>query len=107
MSLSSSASSLLRSCARQHLPATSRAVTASCHQRRGVSADSKSSFDSPFGSSQEYSSSLKIPKFTKYASGKPARNNQVFSYFMAGTFGLASAVGAKATVQGGFSIRCD
>lgn len=106
MSLSSASGSLLRACARQQLPSFTRAVAVSSqHQRRGVSADTKSSFDSPFGSSKEHSSTLKIPNFTKYSSNKSPRSNQVFSYFMAGTMGLASAVGAKATVQGVYSTR--
>jgi ubiquinol-cytochrome c reductase iron-sulfur subunit len=106
MSLSSASGSLLRACARQQLPSSTRAVAVSSqHQRRGVSADTKSSFDSPFGSSKEHSSTLKIPNFTKYSSNKSPRSNQVFSYFMAGTMGLASAVGAKATVQGVYSTR--
>lgn len=100
MSLSSASSTLLRTCARQQLPSASRAVAAFYNQRRGVSADVKSSFDSPFGSSKEHSSTVKIPNFTKYSSSKSPRSNQVFSYFMAGTMGLATAVGAKATVQG-------
>ncbi|CAL5870536.1 uncharacterized protein PFLUO_LOCUS4775 [Penicillium psychrofluorescens] len=95
MSLSATSTTLLRTCARQQLP-TARAAVASC-QRRDVS--NKSSFDSPFGSSQEYTSTLKIPNFSKYSSNKSPRSNQVFSYFMAGSLGLASAVGAKATVQ--------
>lgn len=100
MSLSSASSTLLRACARQQLP-TTRAAVASCQQRRGLSEASKSSsFDSPFGNSHEYQSTLKIPSFSKYASNKPPRSNQVFSYFMAGALGLGSAVGAKATVQG-------
>ncbi|KAF4219591.1 hypothetical protein CNMCM8980_004370 [Aspergillus fumigatiaffinis] len=99
MSLSSASSTLLRACARQQLP-TTRAAVASCQQRRGLSEASKSSsFDSPFGSSNDYQSTLKIPSFSKYASNKPPRSNQVFSYFMAGALGLGSAVGAKATVQ--------
>lgn len=99
MSLSSASSTLLRACARQQLP-TTRAAVASCQQRRGLSEASKSSsFDSPFGNSHEYQSTLKIPSFSKYASNKPPRSNQVFSYFMAGALGLGSAVGAKATVQ--------
>lgn len=101
MSLSSASSTLLRTCARQQLPAT-RAAVASCRQRRGVS-DAKSTFDSPFGTSNEYSSTLKIPNFSKYSSSNPPRSNLVFSYFMAGSLGLASAVGAKATIQGTFS----
>ncbi|KAE8349621.1 Rieske [2Fe-2S] iron-sulfur domain-containing protein [Aspergillus coremiiformis] len=97
MSLSSS-STLLRACARQQLPTAPRAAIASCQQRRGVADASKSSFDSPFTSAAE-SSRFKVPDFSKYASTKPPRSNQVFSYFMAGSLGLASAVGAKATVQ--------
>ncbi|KAE8315466.1 Rieske [2Fe-2S] iron-sulfur domain-containing protein [Aspergillus transmontanensis] len=97
MSLSSASSTLLRACARQQLP-TSRAAIVSCQQRRGVADASKSSFESPFASAKE-SSTYKIPDFSKYASKKPPRSNQVFSYFMAGSLGLASAVGAKATVQ--------
>lgn len=98
MSLSSASSTLLRSCARQQLPTTRAAVT-SCQQRRGVS-DAKASFQSPFASANERGSTVKIPNFSKYSSGSSPRSNQVFSYFMAGTMGLASAVGAKATVQG-------
>ncbi|KAJ5098725.1 Ubiquinol-cytochrome c reductase iron-sulfur subunit [Penicillium argentinense] len=79
MSLSSASSTLLRTCARQQLP-TSRTA-------------------SPFASANERGSTLKIPNFSKYQSNKNPRSNQVFSYFMAGTMGLASAVGAKATVQ--------
>ena len=100
MSLSSASSTLLRSCARQQLP-TTRAAVASCQQRRGV-ADVKSSFESPFVNHEGRGSTVKIPNFGKYKSSKSPRSNQVFSYFMAGTMGLASAVGAKATVQGRF-----
>ncbi|KAJ5279683.1 Ubiquinol-cytochrome c reductase iron-sulfur subunit [Penicillium angulare] len=97
MSLSSASSTLLRTCARQQLP-TARAAVTSCQQRRGVS-DAKASFDSPFVNAGERGSTVKIPNFSKYKSNSSPRTNQVFSYFMAGTMGLASAVGAKATVQ--------
>ncbi|KAJ5719208.1 hypothetical protein N7493_007663, partial [Penicillium malachiteum] len=97
MSLSSASSTLLRTCARQQLP-TARAAVTSCQQRRGV-ADAKASFDSPFVNAGERGSTVKIPNFSKYKSNSSPRSNQVFSYFMAGTMGLASAVGAKATVQ--------
>lgn len=100
MSLSSASSTLLRTVARQQLP-TSRAAVTSCQQRRGV-ADAKSSFESPFASANERGSTLKIPNFSKYKSNNSPRSNQVFSYFMAGSLGLATAVGAKATVQGRF-----
>ena len=97
MALSAASGSMLRVCARQQLPTTSRAAIASCQQQRGVA----SSFDSPFGPASK-DSTYKIPDFSKYQSKKSPRSNQVFSYFMAGTMGLASAVGAKATVQGRF-----
>ncbi|OJJ50807.1 hypothetical protein ASPZODRAFT_86426 [Penicilliopsis zonata CBS 506.65] len=94
MSLASASSSLLRSCARQQVPAA-RAALASCQQQRGVAdASSKATFASPFDNS-----TTKIPNFGKYASSKSPRSNQVFSYFVAGAMGLGSAVGAKATVQ--------
>ena len=102
MSLSSASSTLLRTCARQQLT-TSRAAVTSCQQRRGV-ADAKSSFQSPFASANERGSTLNVPNFSKYQSKSSPRSNQVFSYFMAGTMGLATAVGAKATVQGRFSV---
>lgn len=89
MALSSASGSLLRACARQQLSTTSRAVVAS-QQRSG------STFDSPFTQKD----TTKIPDFSKYSSKRAPRSNQVFSYFVAGTMGLASAVGAKATVQG-------
>lgn len=104
MSLSSASSTLLRTVARQQVP-TSRAAVTSC-QRRGVS-DAKSSFESPFASANERGSTLKIPNFSKYKSNSSPRSNQVFSYFMAGSLGLATAVGAKATVQGRFFLTFD
>ncbi|KAL3446227.1 Rieske [2Fe-2S] iron-sulfur domain-containing protein [Aspergillus insuetus] len=87
MALSSASTSLLRACARQQL-STTRAVVASCQRN-------SSTFESPFA----HKDTTKIPDFSKYASKKGPRSNQVFSYFVAGTMGLASAVGAKATVQ--------
>ncbi|KAI1910336.1 ubiquinol--cytochrome-c reductase catalytic subunit rip1 [Ophidiomyces ophidiicola] len=99
----SSASSLVRVCARQNLalPRT-LAVAANSQQLRAKSTaetTTTSSFDSPFGSSKESPSSLKIPSFKKYVSPRGTSTNKVFSYFMAGSMGLITAVGAKATVQ--------
>ncbi|KAK2776943.1 hsp70 nucleotide exchange factor fes1 [Onygenales sp. PD_12] len=93
------ASSLVRAASRQQLSAVRAAATTvpACQQRRGRA--STSSFDSPFGQSQESSSTLKIPSFKKYASSGSETSNRVFSYFMAGSMGLMTAVGAKATVQ--------
>ncbi|OXV11360.1 hypothetical protein Egran_00886 [Elaphomyces granulatus] len=95
--LAGASSSLLRACSRQRLPATST-IIAACQNRRVTDAP-KSSFDSPFGRSNESSSTIKIPDFSKYASKSSPTTNKVFSYFVAGSLGLASAVGAKATVQ--------
>lgn len=44
-------------------------------------------------------STLGIPEWGPYTSNKP-RQNQIFSYFMAGSLGMLTAVGAKATVHG-------
>ncbi|KAJ6019643.1 Ubiquinol-cytochrome c reductase iron-sulfur subunit [Penicillium canescens] len=89
----------------QHFAAHRRPPAGAHHPRRrhllpaeGV-ADAKSSFESPFATANEPRSTLKIPNFSKYKSNSSPRSNQVFSYFMAGSLGLASAVGAKATVQ--------
>ena len=62
------------------------------HQQRGIT------------SNNDHSTS-KIPDFSKYSPKGHPRSNQVFSYFMAGSLGLASAVGAKATVQGMVCVR--
>jgi ubiquinol-cytochrome c reductase iron-sulfur subunit len=75
-------------------------VTAVSQRGKATEAAQASSFESPFSKTAEGSSTYKIPKFTKYASPNPATNNKVFSYFMAGTLGMLSAVGAKATVHG-------
>jgi ubiquinol-cytochrome c reductase iron-sulfur subunit len=77
-------------------------MTATSQQRRGraTEASQTSSFESPFGRSHESTPTLKIPSFKKYASSRGETPNKVFSYFMAGSMGLITAVGAKATVHG-------
>ncbi|RPB18547.1 ubiquinol-cytochrome c reductase iron-sulfur subunit mitochondrial precursor [Terfezia boudieri ATCC MYA-4762] len=54
-------------------------------------------YKSPFVSSGQ--STTKIPDFSKYKSSGSPTGNKVFGYFMAGTMGVLSAAGAKATVQ--------
>lgn len=100
--LTSASTALLRACTRQQLPTNVvRSAAIAAGQQRGVAnAGVKSSFESPFGSSHETSSTLKIPNFKKYKSNQSPSANKVFSYFVAGSMGLATAVGAKATVQG-------
>ncbi|PGH05582.1 ubiquinol-cytochrome c reductase, iron-sulfur subunit [Helicocarpus griseus UAMH5409] len=102
--LSTSSASLLRACSRQQLPALRTALSSQQQQRRTRASATNttattSSFDSPFGQSKESQSTLKIPSFKKYASKSGENSNKVFSYFMAGSMGLVTAVGAKATVQ--------
>ena len=98
--LTYTASTLVRSCARQQLPSAVRATTAVAAQRRNISEVSPtSSFDSPF-KGMGGSSTTKIPNFSKYRSSGGETNNRVFQYFMVGTMGAVSALGAKATVQG-------
>jgi hypothetical protein len=93
-------SALLRTCARQQLPSTvTRSAAIAAGQQRGV-ANAGAKFESPFASSEDPTSTLKIPNFKKYTSKSSPTTNKVFSYFVAGTMGLGSAVGAKATVQG-------
>lgn len=46
-----------------------------------------------------------VPDFSKYKSGNSELGNRMFQYFVVGTFGAVTAMGAKATVQGE-SFRC-
>jgi hypothetical protein len=56
-----------------------------------------SSFDSPFKGA---GATARVPSFAAYRNKKNEMGPKVFSYFMVGTMGALSAVGAKATVQG-------
>ncbi|KAL8719120.1 MAG: hypothetical protein Q9225_003832 [Loekoesia sp. 1 TL-2023] len=103
--LTSRASSILRACPRQRLPALSASIVST--QRRGRAdivqrtageKDRTPSFESPFRDDDE-NPTTKIPSFANYMSKKPQTTNKVFQYFMVGTMGVLSAAGAKATVQ--------
>ncbi|KAK2766777.1 hsp70 nucleotide exchange factor fes1 [Arachnomyces sp. PD_36] len=99
--LRATSGSLIRACTRQQLPSTTRpAATALSQQQRGRAdaASTSSSFESPFAQSEK-KSTLKIPSFKKYASSSGETPNKVFGYFMAGSMGLVTAVGMKATVH--------
>lgn len=76
-------------------------------QQRRVSNENKPPSKSTFVSSNNDNdrSTLEIPDFSKYSSKRNPRSNQIFSYFMAGSLGLTSAIGAKATVQGKTHIQ--
>lgn len=97
--LTSKASSLVGQCARTSLRSTTlRAATAA--QRRNLSeVSASSSFDSPF-KGVGGSDTTKIPSFAAYKSSGGEQQNRLFQYFMVGTLGAITAMGAKATVQG-------
>ncbi|KAI9660224.1 MAG: hsp70 nucleotide exchange factor fes1 [Alyxoria varia] len=89
-------------------------VSTSTHQRRHTSTSDSTgygstsaantpppnSFDSPFHrSGGTLRDTTKVPDFGKYKSKKDELTNKVFQYFMVGTMGAVTAMGAKATVQ--------
>ncbi|KAK2736732.1 hsp70 nucleotide exchange factor fes1 [Myotisia sp. PD_48] len=102
-SLATSAASVSRACARQSTFALPRTLVAARQQRRSRSTEAEiaptSSFQSPFAQNNDTTSTLKVPSFGKYVSPRRESSNKVFSYFVAGSLGMMSAVGAKATVQ--------
>lgn len=64
-------------------------------------------FDSPYHRSGGTSrTTTDIPDWSKYKSGKDELTNRVFQYFMVGSFGAITAMGAKATVQGMLFRSC-
>ncbi|BCR87422.1 hsp70 nucleotide exchange factor fes1 [Aspergillus chevalieri] len=73
------------------------------YQKRAIqhSPRTKTAWQTPTETQKHgFDATLKIPEFgRKYASQKSVRSNQVFSYFMVGTLGVISAVGAKATLH--------
>lgn len=107
VTLTSPASTVLRACARQQLPAIRAAsVTgqrrnrASVIERSAGEYDRTPTYDSPFRN-PDVSPSTKIPSFKNYMSKKSETSNKTFQYFMVGSMGLLAAAGAKATVEGG------
>ena len=98
----------------RHTPSTALAAPATTGlQRRGraSAAPSRSTFESPFKPSTDPDSiyqrsggtarnTYDVPDFGKYKSNRDELTNRVFQYFMVGTFGALTAMGAKATVQG-------
>ena len=67
-------------------------------QSRSISDAGSSSFDSPF---KGVGSATKIPSFAAYKNKSGGETvPKMFQYFMVGTMGALSAMGAKATVQG-------
>lgn len=83
------------------IPSSASSAAIQHEQRRGKASEvgGTSSFDSPF-KGMGSSDTTNIPDFHHYKSKRSAMTNKTFSYFMVGSFGLLSAMGAKVTVQG-------
>lgn len=88
---------LARSWTAHSLPIT-RAGTTAIQSRSVSEASTGSSFDSPFKGT---GSSTKIPSFAAYKARSGSEETpKLVQYFMVGTMGALTALGAKATVQG-------
>ncbi|KAK8191720.1 Rieske [2Fe-2S] iron-sulfur domain-containing protein [Phyllosticta capitalensis] len=98
--LSTTASALVRSTARAQLPALRAAsATALAVQNRTVTS-ATASFESPFkGGSASRTTDIPVAKWKKYRNSGGETGQKVFQYFMVGTMGAISAMGAKNTVQ--------
>ena len=102
MSLSSkAATSLVRHSTRQQLPSLRSSAAAVQKRGRADASTSHAEFTSPFhrGTKNAQDTTV-IPNFGKYKSGGSETGNKLFQYFMVGTMGGISAMGAKNTVQG-------
>ncbi len=104
MSLShKAAASFVRHTARrQQLPAVRQTAALAQQQQRTYADGSNVShavFNSPFHRGKgDRPDTTVIPSFKKYRSGNE-QGNKVFQYFMIGSLGGISAMGAKDTVQ--------
>ncbi|KAL1311786.1 hypothetical protein AAFC00_001870 [Neodothiora populina] len=94
--LSQATASMARSCARQQVPALRSSVAAM--QKRN-NADVVAPTNSPFRGVSSHKDTTAIPSFKKYRSSGGETGPKLFQYFMVGTFGAITAMGAKATVQ--------
>ena len=100
MSLSyKAATGLVRHATRQQAPGL-RSSAAAMQRRNRADASTNPQFTSLFskgtGDAQD---TTKIPSFAKYRGGSET-GNKMFQYFMVGTMGGVTALGAKNTVQG-------
>ncbi|KAF2143852.1 uncharacterized protein K452DRAFT_285890 [Aplosporella prunicola CBS 121167] len=90
--LTTTASSLVRAAARTQLPAVRASATAL--QKR---SESSASFDSPFKGAK--TTSIPTKAWKKYRNSGGETGQKVFQYFMVGSMGAITAMGAKNTVQ--------
>ncbi|KAF2497022.1 ubiquinol-cytochrome c reductase-like protein iron-sulfur subunit [Lophium mytilinum] len=98
--LTTASRTLARSWTAHQLPAVRASCSAIQTQTRSVSeVSTTSSFDSPFKGMGSSQGTTKIPSFAKYRNKSGESSTKVFQYFMVGTMGAITAMGAKATVQ--------
>ncbi|KAF2279060.1 ubiquinol-cytochrome c r [Westerdykella ornata] len=93
--LANTTRALARSWTAHQLP-VARASCALIQTRNVSDAHATPSFDSPFKGA---ATSTKIPSFAAYRTKGGEHGPKLFQYFMVGTMGALSAMGAKATVQ--------
>lgn len=111
--LTKAAAPLVRNWTRHALPsvrpsaaslAFPRATAGSTQQTRGRATEvspNASAFDSPFHRSGGTArTTTDVPSFGNYKSSSSEVTNRVVQYFMVGSLGAITAMGAKATVQG-------
>jgi ubiquinol-cytochrome c reductase iron-sulfur subunit len=105
--LTTASRTLARSWTAHQLPAARASCSAlQTQQTRSVSeVSTTSSFDSPFKGAGSSQGTTKIPSFAKYRNKGGENGLKVFQYFMVGTMGAITAMGAKATVQGAWSFH--
>lgn len=97
--LSNSTAALARQCARTQVPAL-RTSTAAMQKRTRADASHTSTYTSPFRGTSDHKDTTVIPSFKKYRNTGGEDSAKLFQYFMVGTMGAVTALGAKATVQG-------
>lgn len=98
--LATTTRALARTWAAHQLPAVRACTALSSHSRSISEVSISSSFDSPFKGVGSSGKTTRIPSFAKYRNKSGDESGpKVFQYFMVGTMGALSALGAKATVQ--------
>lgn len=88
----------MRQCVRQQLPALRAGIHGT--SKRDESSTTAGHYTSPFRGTSDHKDTTTIPSFKKYRNSGGENQIKVFQYFMVGTFGAVTALGAKATVQG-------
>ena len=94
----------MRQCARQQLTPL-RSSTAAIQKRNKADSAYEAThvspgYSSPFRGVSNRKDTTSIPSFKAYRSKGGENSAKVFQYFMVGTMGAVSAIGAKNTVQG-------